>query len=128
MNLEDILIIGINIGTCKTLTIREKDFFFYKKIRYTLTQLITSLDKFATQKEISNEIKEIIQNYDTTIISSESTSGDSEIAIIDEDLLSKIPIWQDRIATELKNTHVIELSKDTSINPEKLCIGSKSFF
>ena len=128
MNLEDILIIGINIGTCKTLTIGEKDIFFYKKIRYTLTQLITSLDKFSIQKESSDEIQEIIQNYDKTIIPSESTSGDSEIAIIDEDLLRKIPIWQDRISTELKNTHVIELSKDTSLNPEKLSIGAKAFF
>lgn len=128
MNLEDILITGINIGTYKTLMIGENDTFFYKKIRDTLTLLITSLDNLSIQKETSDEIQEIIQNYDRTIIPWESTSGNSEIAKIDEDLLRKIPIWQDRIATELKTTNVIELLKETTLNPEKLSIGAKAFF
>lgn len=44
------------------------------------------------------------------------------------EILSKIPIWEDRIKLEIRKRKVKELYTNTSINPQKLQEGAKSFF
>ncbi|GAH24115.1 unnamed protein product, partial [marine sediment metagenome] len=45
-----------------------------------------------------------------------------------QNLIKKIPIWEDRIVNELTKIKVVKLSTDTILNPEKLSFGAESFF
>ncbi len=45
-----------------------------------------------------------------------------------ENLIKRIPIWEDRIINELIKIKVVKLSTDTILNPEKLSLGAESFF
>ena len=47
---------------------------------------------------------------------------------VSENLIKRIPIWEDRIINELIKIKVVKLSTDTILNPEKLSLGAESFF
>lgn len=147
MKIENFFDIGRFIGTCKIWTISSKfiDSPFYQPMPVSLRLLKNKLEKLEIQegtiKEIENFIESCNKALDLVKQKSKIKEGESKkkfeklnkeimqlIKKIQENLIKRIPIWEDRISNDLNKIKVVKLSTDTNLNPEKLSFGAKSFF
>jgi len=147
LELEKIFDVGKFIGTCKIWTILSKpsDNPFYQPISTSLNLLKRKLEKLEIQEKTIKEIEKVgeVCNKGLDIINQKRKIKEGEskkkiekldkelerlIKAIKENLIKKIPIWEDRIVNELTKIKVVKLSTDTILNPEKLSFGAESFF
>ena len=147
MELENIFNIGCYLGNCKIWTTSSQtiDSSFYQGMPLPLHMLKNKLENLEIQEGTIKEIEKIIKicNEALDIVkqqeNNEKGKSKKEIEklsnrldqlekIVTDNLIKKIPIWEDRIINELIKTKVVKLSTDTNLNPEKLSLGAKLFF
>ncbi|MFW9972602.1 MAG: hypothetical protein ACFFDF_20620 [Candidatus Odinarchaeota archaeon] len=147
MELENIFEIGRSLGACKIWTIKtaSNSSPFYQTMPSPLYILKYKLKNLEIQKGIIKEIENIIKKWNVALDiakklnaikegQSKKDIGKLETHLIEkleeitENLIKRIPIWEDRIMNELINIKVVKLSTDTNLNPKKLSSGVKSFF
>jgi len=146
LKLENIFNIGSLLGNCKIWTLpNPPDSPFYKAMPFPLDMLKNKLENLEIQEGTIKEIEKIIkicsdaaENIDQIKKKAEENNK-KEIEKLNklthqliktakDNLIKKIPIWEDRIINELIKIKVVKLSTDTILNPEKLSLGAKSFF
>lgn len=146
MELENIFNIGNFLGICKIWTTSPTDSPFYKAMPFPLYMLKIKLENLEIQEGTIKEIEKLMEkcNKALDIVSQreaidEEEQNKKDIEKLDkhivqlhdevkENLIKRIPIWEDRIINELIKIKVVKLSTDTILNPEKLSLGAKSFF
>jgi len=147
LKLENIFNIGSLLGNCKIWTIlpTPTDSPFYQMMPFPLIILKNKLENLEIQEGTIKEIEKSIEQCNKLIDivkQGEAIKGGQNIKEIKkyqkrlsqlfegvkENLIKRIPIWEDRIINELIKIKVVKLSTDTILNPEKLSLGAESFF
>lgn len=147
MKLENIFNIGSLLGICKIWTGSPKTFDspFYQSMPLPLNTLKNNLENLEIQEGTIKEIEQIVEKCKELldIVKQKETieEGRSKKDIeklnkqieqlpkeVIENLIKRIPIWEDRIIHDLITIKVVKLSTDTILNPEKLSLGAESFF
>ncbi len=147
MEIENIFHIGSILGICKIWTTSPYvvESPFYQPMSSPLDSLKNKLEQLEIQKETIEEISIFIKKFQEVrrirnardkLSEEKDKSKYNElndkigefIAKSQEQLIRKIPIWEDRIIHELMKIKTVKLSTDTNINPEKLSNGAVSFF
>ena len=145
MNLENIFNIGSLLGDCKIWTASPTDSPFYQALPTPLNMLKNKLENLEIQegtiKEIEKSIEQVNEVIDIVKQGEAIKGGQNKKDIekyqkrlsqllkeVRENLIKRIPIWEDRIINELIKIKVVKLSTDTILNPEKLSLGAESFF
>jgi len=127
MELRDIFFIGIYLDTCKISTFKDADSPFYTKYP-SFQPLKKNLEKLSKQTDTIQDIDKIVDNIFEAMVFEDSSLLEEKYNKMKESLIKQVPIWQDRIERELSDIRVVKLFDDTTINPEKLSMGAKSFF
>jgi len=147
LELENIFNIGSLLGNCKIWTISPKPFDspFYQTILSPLNMLKNKLENLEIQEGTIKEIEKFIEKGNEAVDlvkqkkdkEEEQSKKDIEKLnkrlkqiqkVVTENLIKRIPIWEDRIINELIKIKVVKLSTDTNLNPEKLSLGAETFF
>ena len=148
MELENIFNIGCLLGNCKIWTLRSKGInsSFYHSMPIPLIRLKNKFENLEIQEGTIKEIEKLIKKCKDVVdipkqIDKKIEEGKSKKEVeklqnrisqltteVEENLIKKIPIWEDRIINELTKINVVKLSTDTNLNPEKLSLGAESFF
>ena len=145
MNLENIFNIGSLLGDCKIWTASPTDSPFYQALPTPLNMLKNKLENLEIQEGTIKEIEKIIEICNEAVDINKqrkAIEGGQKIKDLEkfqkrldqifkkivENLIKKLPIWEDRIINELIKIKVVKLSTNTNLNPEKLSLGAKSFF
>ncbi len=147
MEIENIFDIGRLLGICKIWTVGLKalESPFYQTMpaplislknkleqleiqKVTIEEIDFHLDKFQEVFEIRKERNKLSEEKNSKKYNELNKEGTKILEIMQEQLIKKIPIWEDRITNELIKIKTVKLSTDTILNPEKLSIGAVSFF
>lgn len=119
---------------------------FYHSMPIPLVRLKNKLENLEIQEGTIKEIEKLIKKCEDVVdnvkqIEKKNEEGKSKKEVeklqdrisqltteVRENLIKRIPIWEDRIINELIKIKVVKLSTDTNLNPEKLSLGAESFF
>ena len=132
MELKKILKIGIALGAVKFWTSGQDNSPFFRHFPTPIEFLKDSLIELSKQQDTIDEIDKIIKLWDKLIKTPKSKKFTSKqfhaiFNKIKDNLITRIYIWQDRVDRELGSIQVIKLFSESSLNPEKLASGAKSF-
>jgi len=94
----------------------------------SLQPLKKNLEKLSKQTDTIQDIKKIADDLFEAEIFDDPSLLEEKYNEMKDTLIKQVPIWQDRIERELSNIRVVRLFDNTTLNPEKLSKGAKSFF